>query len=103
MASTTTSTGATVLVYRGDALAARFVHGAPPRYHGAAGQRVRALVEGERLRYNPWALEVRESGLYHDSADWFLASVLLGSGLARAGYRVLSRDEPAGSAWDWPA
>ncbi len=103
MTSTTTSTGATVLVYRGDELAATFAHGALPCYHGAAGERVRALVEGERLRYNPWALEVRDSGLYHDTPSWFLASVLLGSGLAATGFRVLSRDEPAGSASDWPA
>ena len=79
-----------ILVYRGDRLAATFVCGAPPVYHGAAG---------ERLRYNPWALEVRDSGLYHDSPSWFLASVLLGSGLARAGFRVLSFGEPADRPW----
>ena len=56
---------------------------------------MRALVEGERLRYNPWEVEVRDSGLYHDSPRWFLASVLLGSGLARAGFRVASFGEPA--------
>ncbi len=60
---------------------------------------MRALVEGERLRFNPWALEVRESGLYHDTAHWFLASVLLGSGLARAGFRVAPFREPAARAW----
>jgi hypothetical protein len=85
----------TILVYRGDRVAATFVQGTPPVYHGAAGARVRALVEGDRPRYNPWALEVRASGLYHDSAEWFLAAVLLGSGLARAGFRVASFGEPA--------
>src|SRR5215217_2963393 len=79
----------TIQVYRGDRLAATFMRGAPPVYHGAAGEQVCALVEGPHLRYNPWEVEVRDSGLYHDSADWFLASVLLGGGLARAGYRVL--------------
>ena len=38
---------------------------------------------------------MRDSGLYYDTAHWFLASVLLGGGLARAGYRVLSFGEPA--------
>ena len=89
----------TILVYRGDRVAATFVHGAPPVYHGRAGKRVRALVEAARPRYNPWALEVRDSGLYHDSAAWFLASVLLGSGLARAGFRVASFGESADRPW----
>ncbi len=91
----------TILVYRGDQLAATFVCGFPPRYCGAAGERVRALVEADRLRYNPWALEVRDSGLYHDTPQWFLASVLLGSGLGREGFRVLSFGEPAGRP-PWP-
>ncbi len=89
----------TILAYHGDQLAAVFVCGAPPVYHGAAGERVRALVEAERLRYNPWALEVRDSGLYQDSAEWLLASVLLGSGLARAGFRVASFGESADRPW----
>ncbi len=89
----------TIHVYRGDQLAATFVRGAPPVYHDALGERVCALVESERLRFNPWELEVRDSGLYHDSADWFLASVLLGGGLARAGFRVLSYAEPADRPW----
>ena len=84
----------TILVYRGDQLAATFVCGAPV-YHDEAGEQVRALVEGERLRYNPWEVEVRDSGLYHESPRWFLASVVLGSGLARAGFRVASFGEPA--------
>ena len=84
-----------ILVYRGDRLAAAFVRGAPPVYHGGAGERVRALVEGDHLRYNPWQLAVRDGGLYHDTPWWFLASVLLGSGLGRAGFRVLSFGEPA--------
>jgi hypothetical protein len=54
-----------------------------------------ALVEADRPRYNPWTLEVRASGLYQDSAEWLLASVLLGSGLARAGFRVATFGEPA--------
>ena len=54
-------------MYRGDQLAATFVCGAPPVYHDEAGEQVRAVVEGDRLRYNPWELEVRDSGLYHDS------------------------------------
>ena len=86
---------ATILVYRGDQLAATFVRGAPPVYHGESGERVRALVEADHLRYNPWDLDVRDSGLYHDTPHWFLASVLLGSGLGRAGFRVLSFGEPA--------
>jgi hypothetical protein len=89
----------TIRAYRGDQLAAVFVCGAPPVYHGEAGEQVRALVEADGLRYNPWELEVRDSGLYHDSADWLLASVLLGSGLARAGFRVLSFGEPADRPW----
>ncbi len=89
----------TIQVYRGDRLAATFVRGAPPVYHGAAGEQVCTLVEAERLRFNPWAVELRDGGLYHDSADWFLASVLLGGGLARAGYRVLSFGEPADRPW----
>ncbi len=95
MTSTVPTAGPTILVYRRDRLAATFVCGAPPIYHGAAGEQVRALVEGDRLRYNPWALEVRDSGLYHDTPWWFLASVLLGSGLGREGFRVLSFGEPA--------
>ena len=43
----------TILVYRGDQLAATFVCGAAPVYHGEAGERVRALVEADHLRYNP--------------------------------------------------
>ena len=62
---------------------------------------MRALVEAEHLHYNPWALEVRDSGLYHDTPSWFLASVLLGSGLARAGFRALSFGEP-GARPRWP-
>ncbi len=99
MASDVPATPPTILVHRGDRLAATFVCGAPPVYHGEPGARVRALVEAERLRYNPWEGEVRDSGLYHDSADWFLASVLLGSGLAQAGFRVLSFGEPADRPW----
>ena len=76
-------------------LAAVFEYGREPVYHGEAGEDVRALVEGARLRYNPWASEVRDSGLYYDSPRWFLASVVLGSGLARAGFRVASFGEPA--------
>ena len=91
----------TILVYRGDQLAAIFVSGAPPVYRGEAGGRVRALVEADHLRYNPWELEVRDSGLYHDTPRWFLASVLLGSGLARAGFRVQSFGEP-GARPPWP-
>ena len=93
MTSILPTAGPTILVYRRDRLAATFVCGAPPVYHGAAGEQVRALVEGDRPRYNPWALEVRPSGLYHDSAEWFLASVLLGSGLAQAGFRVATFGE----------
>jgi len=78
----------TLRVYHGDRLAATFVYGAAPVYDGEAGEQVRALVEGERLRYNPWAVEVRDSGRYHDTPRWFLAAVVPGSGLARAGYRV---------------
>ena len=91
----------TILVYWGDQVAATFVYGALPVYHGAAGERVRALVEDDRPRYNPWDLEVRDSGLYHDTARWFLASVLLGSGLGQAGFRVLSFAEPADRP-QWP-
>ena len=85
----------TILVYRGDQLAAAFVRGVAPVYHGEPGEQVRALVEGDHLRYTPWQLEVRDSGLYQDTPWWFLASVLLGSGLGRAGFRVLSFGEPA--------
>ena len=99
MTSTVPGTSATILVYRGDRLAATFVCGAPPVYHGVAGERVRALVEADRLRYNPWALEVRDSGLYHDTPWWFLASVLLGTGLAQASFRVASFGEPAQRPW----
>ena len=90
----------TILVYRGDRVAATFVRGAPPVYHGRAGRRVRALVEPARARCNPWTQEVRAGGLSHDTGEWFLASVLLGSGLARAGFRVATFGEaperPAG-------
>ncbi len=99
MASAVPTAGPTILVYRGHQLAATFVCGSPPRYCGAAGARVRALVEADRLRYNPWALEVRDSGLYHDTPHWFLSSVLLGSGLGQAGFRVTSFGEPAARAW----
>jgi hypothetical protein len=44
---------------------------------------------------------VRGSGLSHETAQWFLASVLLGSGLGRAGFRVLSFAEPADRP-EWP-
>ena len=91
-----------ILVYRCDRLAADFACGAPPWYHGEADDRVRALVETDRLRYNPWVLEVHDSRLYHDREERFLASVLLGSRLARAGFRVLSRGGSAGSARCWP-
>ena len=101
MDSTAPTARPTILVYRGDELAATFVFGAPPRYHGAAGAVVRALVEGDHLRYNPWELDVRDSGLYHDTPRWFLASVLLGSGLGRAGFRVLSFGEPSARP-RWP-
>ena len=99
MVTTQRTAQPTILVFCGDQLAATFVCGAPPVYHGRAGQRVRALVEDDHLRYNPWALEVRASGLYHDTPWWFLASVLLGSGLARAGFRVASFGEPADQPW----
>ena len=68
-------------------------------YVGVAGQRVQALIEAKRLRFNPRSLEVRDSGLYHDSPHWFLASVLLGSELARAGFRVLTFGE---AGWPTP-
>ena len=73
--------------------------GVAPVYHGELGERVRALVEGDRLRYNPWDLEVRDGGLYHDTPHWFLSSVLLDSGLGQAGFRVASFGEPAARAW----
>ncbi len=101
MASTVPPAGPIILVYSGHQLAAGFVCGAPPVYHGEVGERVRALVEADRLRYNPWALEVRDSGLYHDSPAWFLSSVLLGSGLGQAGFRVLSFAESAERP-QWP-
>ena len=85
----------TILAYDGDQVAATFVRGMPPVDHGAPGEQVRAVVEGDHLRDNPWDLEVRDSGRYHDTARWFLASLLLGSGLARAGFRVRSFAEPA--------
>ena len=97
--ASTVAAQSTILVYRGDQLAATLVRGAPPVYYGEAGARVRASVEGDRLRYNPWALEVRASGLYHDTAHWFLASVLLGSRLGQAGFRVASFGEPSARAW----
>ena len=68
MASMVPAAGPTILVYRGRQLAATFVCGRPPRYCGEAGERVRALVEADRLRYNPWALEVRDSGMRQNSA-----------------------------------
>ena len=84
----------TILVYHEDRLAVRFVRGFPPAYSGEAGERVRTLVEADGLRYNPWSLEVREGGLHHDSDHWFLTSVLLGTGLAQAGFRMASFNEP---------
>ena len=85
----------TIQVYRGDRLAASYVCGAAPVYLGEPGEQVCALVEGDRLRYNPWDLAVRDSGLYQDTPWWFLASVLLGSGLGRARFRELSLGAPA--------
>ena len=63
MASDAPAARPRILVYRGDRLVATFVCGAPPVYHDEAGEQVRAVVEADRLRYNPWALEVRDSGL----------------------------------------
>ena len=90
-ASMVPPTQPTILVYHGERLAAVFVCGAPPVYHGTAGERVLVLVEVDRPRYNPWALEVRASGLYHDTAHWFLASVLLGRGPTRGEGRMRGR------------
>ena len=99
MASDAPTARLTILVYRGDQLATTFVCGVAPMYHGELGERVRALVEGDHLRYNPWDLEVRDGGLYHDTPWSFLSSLLLGSGLGQAGFRVLSLGEPADRPW----
>ena len=95
MASDAPAPWPTALGYRRDRLAATAACGAPPVYRDEAGEPVRARVEGDRLRFNPREVEVRASGFYHDTPRWCLASVLPGSGPARAGYRVASGGEPA--------
>ena len=95
MASDASATWPTSLGHRGDRLAATVACGAPPVYRDEAGEQVRALIEGDRLRFNPREVEVRAGGRSHDTPRWCLASVLPGCGLARAGFRVASCGEPA--------
>ena len=79
-----------------------FVYGYPPLYYASDGAAVRALVEADRPRRNPWTGEARSGGPYDDSSAWFVASVLLGSGLARAGFRAISTGDVDSPPVEWP-
>ena len=79
-------------VYRGSTPAATLAYGQEPRYHGALGAAVRALLAAPRAVRNPWTGE-RAAAPREDTPDWWLASILA-AGLGRAGFALVTTGVP---------
>lgn len=62
-------------VYQGDELVASFPWQGGPVYYGAAGQRVRELVNANHPSYDPWGSGFDYAGLSDESPTALLASV----------------------------
>lgn len=73
-------------VYRAGQLAATFVHGQAPVYHGALGRQVRALIETPHRMRNPWTGE-EALDPPDESPGWWAANVLY-AGLGVAGFSL---------------
>ena len=81
-----------VTVYQDGELAASFHYGRRPVYHGAAGERVRGLVETPCHFRNRWTGEV-SARPRDDTPEWW-ASTILGAWLGAYGFTVKTRDLP---------
>ena len=84
-------------VYRGTTLAASLAYRRAPVYHGAPGERVRALLEAPRRVRNPWTGAWAEAPRA-DTPRWWLAGIL-GAGLGRAGFAIAATDAPLYGAY----
>jgi len=73
-------------VYHGDALAAELACGRAPRYHGAAGVWVRAIVEASRAGRDPRTGAPAAGGRPAAPAGW--GATILGAGLEGYGFAV---------------
>lgn len=71
-------------VYKGGDLAATFVYGTAPRYYGACGQEIAALIEVTPVIYNFWTRETDVCPVT-ERADWW-ASRIICAPLAKAGF-----------------
>src|SRR5439155_16145033 len=81
-----------VEVYRGAELAATLEYGAAPRYFGAPGARVRALLAAPRRVRNPWTGAWAKAPRA-DTPEWWLAGILE-AGLGRAGFALAATGAP---------
>jgi len=81
--------------YRDDELAAAFVPGQEPTFHGAIGQEARrALANQRRFVRNPWTGETLLVVLVPDNDySWLISSVT--PALTAAGFRLTIHDRPA--------
>lgn len=71
-------------VYRGEGLAATFVHGAAPRYGGLGGRAIAPLTATTPIIYNLWTQEADASPASERADRW--AAWIIGSPLAQAGF-----------------
>jgi hypothetical protein len=81
-----------ICVYDGDDLAAVFAFGAGPVYYGAAGQRVRELVNTPHDGYDPIVGRLYYGGLRDDTWPALITTVL--SGLRGSGFRSVVHGMP---------
>lgn len=82
-----------VTVYQGRDLVAAFRYGQRPAYHGAAGERVRSLVETPCHFRNRWTGEI-SARPRDDTPEWW-ASTILGAWLGAYGFAVETSGLPA--------
>lgn len=73
-------------IYKGDELAATFVYGNAPRFYGATGEEIAALIAGTAVVYNFWTRET-ELAPTTERADWWAARII-SAPLARAGFAL---------------
>ena len=81
-----------IRVYQGTILAAAFDYGREPAYHGAPGQRVRALVEAPHAVYNPQVDETAPCPKDRGQGWW--AANITSAGLEPAGFRLVTTQRP---------
>lgn len=73
-------------IYKGDELAATFVYGDAPRYYGATGEEIAALIADTPVVYNLWTRETVPAPT-SERADWWAARII-SAPLARAGFAL---------------